>query len=299
MAAVNPVDNMAAIPYNRRESGYGAMIPFIKMHGLGNDCVIIDARNKAVALPADQIRRIGDRRRGIGFDQLAVLQPPQEGGDVFVRFFNSDGSESAACGNGTRCIAAHLMQADGSGNITIETEAGLLPAHYGEDGLVAVDMGAPGLGWREIPLARDMDTLQLDFSAGEYDAPAAVGMGNPHCVFFVADAQAVDLAALGPAVECDPLFPERVNVEFVQVLDGARLRMRVWERGAGITQACGSGACAAVVAASRRGLCGRKAEVELDGGSLLIDWRADGHVLMSGPVAVAFTGVIDDAAGAA
>ena len=276
------------------------MIAFTKMHGLGNDCVIIDARDGAIALSADRIRRIADRRRGVGCDQLALLQPPRNGAaDVFVRFFNSDGSESAACGNGARCIAARLMQANGSERITLETEAGLLPAHFGGDGLVAVDMGAPGLGWRDIPLARDVEPLRLDLSAGPHDAPAAVGMGNPHCIFFVADADAVDLAALGPAVETNALFPERTNVEFVQVLDRGRLRLRVWERGAGITRACGSGACAAVVAAVRRRLCERKAEVVLDGGSLFIDWRADGHVLMRGPVATAFTGTIDDELGAA
>jgi diaminopimelate epimerase len=276
------------------------MIAFIKMHGLGNDCVIIDARDTPVALSAGQIRRIADRRRGVGCDQLALLQPPRNGkADVFVRFFNADGSESAACGNGTRCIAAHLMQASGSKRITLETQAGLLPAHIGAQGLVAVDMGVPGLGWRDVPLAREMDTAMLDLSAGPHDAPAAVGMGNPHCIFFVADAEAVDLAVLGPAVENHPLFPDRTNVEFIEVLGENRLRMRVWERGAGITQACGSGACAAVVAAARRAKCGRKAEVVLDGGSLFIEWQADDHVLMSGPVAVAFSGTIDDIAGVA
>ena len=276
------------------------MIAFTKMHGLGNDCVIIDARDAPVVLSAQQVRRIADRRRGVGCDQLALLLPPRNGNaDVFVRFYNSDGSESAACGNGSRCIAARLMQASGTERITLETEAGLLPAHIGGDGLVAVDMGAPGLGWRDIPLARDVDTLRLDLSAGPHDGPAAVGMGNPHCVFFVADAEAVDLAGLGPVVEHDALFPERTNVEFIQVLDRNRLRMRAWERGAGITQACGSGACAAAVAAARRGLCGRRVEVALDGGSLGIEWREDGHVLMRGPVAVAFTGTIDDVAGMA
>ncbi len=273
------------------------MIPFIKMHGLGNDCVIIDARDAPVVLSADRIRRIADRRRGVGCNQLALLQPPRDGkADVFVRFFNADGSESAACGNGIRCIAAHLMQASGSRRIILETQAGLLPAHIGAQGLVTVDMGPPGLGWRDVPLARNMDTAMLDFSAGRYEAPGAVSMGNPHCVFFVEDADAVDLAELGPAVENNPLFPERTNVEFIEVLAENRLRMRVWERGAGITQACGSGACAAVVAAARRAKCGRKAEVMLDGGSLFIEWQANDHVLMSGPVAVAFNGAIDDAA---
>jgi diaminopimelate epimerase len=270
------------------------------MHGLGNDCVIIDARDVPVTLSTDQIRWIADRRRGVGCDQLALLEAPRnEQADVFVRFFNANGSESAACGNATRCIAARLMQASQSTHIIVETETGLLPAHIDAHGLVAVDMGAPGLGWRDVPLSRDMDTLRLDLRAGPHDGPVAVGMGNPHCVFFVGDADGVDLAKLGPAVEHNPLFPERTNVEFIEVLDQNRLRMRVWERGAGITQACGSGACAAVVAAARREKCGRKAEVVLDGGSLFIEWRADNHVLMSGPVALAFAGTIDDMAGMA
>jgi diaminopimelate epimerase len=276
------------------------MIPFTKMHGLGNDCVIIDARDAPVTLSAGQIRWIADRRRGVGCDQLALLEAPRhEQADVFVRFFNADGSEAATCGNATRCIAARLMQANKSTHITVETQSGLLPAHIDVRGLVAVDMGAPGLDWRDVPLARDMDTLRLDLRTGPHDGPVAVGMGNPHCVFFVDDADGVDLAELGPAVENNPLFPERTNVEFIEVLDENRLRMRVWERGAGITLACGSGACAAVVAAARRGKCGRKAEVMLDGGSLFIEWQTDNHVLMSGPVAVAFAGTIDDMAGVA
>jgi diaminopimelate epimerase len=276
------------------------MIPFTKMHGLGNDCVIIDARDEPIVLSEDQVRRIADRRHGVGCDQLVLLEPPTNGdADVLLRFYNSDGSESGACGNATRCIAARLMQARQANTITLQSAAGLLPAHVDGRGLVAVDMGAAQLDWRNIPLSRDVDTLALDLTAGPYHGPAAVGMGNPHCVFFVDDAEAVDLAVLGPRVEHDPLFPERTNVEFVMVLDRTRIRMRVWERGAGITQACGSGACAVAVAAARRRLTERRVEVILDGGSLFIEWRDDNHVVMSGPVAFVYTGILDDAMGTA
>lgn len=276
------------------------MIPFTKMHGIGNDCVIIDARVEPCALEEDRIRQIADRRRGVGCDQLVVIEPPRNGHAAgFLRFYNSDGSEAEACGNATRCIASRLMQEQGVDELAVETVAGLLPAHVDERGLVAVDMGPAHLEWRDIPLAREMDTLRLPVSTGPYSEPTAVGIGNPHCVFFVEDADAVDPAAYGPAVERDPLFPERTNVEFVSVPDRARLRMRVWERGAGVTQACGSGACASAVAAARRGLAERRVEVVLDGGSLFIDWRDDNHVVMSGPVAVCFSGEIDDAVGAA
>ena len=276
------------------------MIPFTKMHGLGNDCVIIDARSDPVLLSEDSIRLIADRRHGVGCDQLVMLEPPKNGNaDVFLRFYNSDGSEAGACGNATRCIASRLMQAQRTDRITLQTAAGLLSAHIDGRGMVAVDMGEARLGWRDIPLSHDMDTLTLDLAAGPYSGPAAVGMGNPHCVFFVADAEAVDLAGLGPKVEHDPLFPQRTNVEFVTVLDRNRVRMRVWERGAGITRACGSGACAVAVAAARRGLTGRSIEVILDGGSLFIEWRDDNHVVMGGPVAFVFTGTLDDAVGTA
>ncbi len=276
------------------------MIPFTKMHGIGNDCVVIDARVEPYALHEDQIRLIADRRRGVGCDQLVLIEPPRNGRAAgFLRFFNSDGSEVQACGNATRCIVSRLMQEADTDKIAVETVAGLLPAHVDERGLVAVDMGGVQLDWRDIPLARDMDTLHLDLSTGPFSDPVAVGIGNPHCIFFVDDADAVDPAQYGPAVETDPLFPERTNVEFVSILDRNRIRMRVWERGAGVTQACGSGACAVAVAAARRDLTQRQVEVLLDGGSLFIDWRADNHVVMSGPVALSFTGTLDETSGAA
>ena len=276
------------------------MIPFTKMHGIGNDCVVIDARVEPYALDSDQIRLVADRRRGVGCDQLVVIEPPRLSQAVgFLRFYNSDGSEAQACGNATRCIVSRLMREEDTDLLAVETVAGLLPGHVDERGLVAIDMGPAQLDWQDIPLSRQMNTLHLDLTVGPYTDAVAVGIGNPHCVFFVEDANVVNPATLGPAVERDPLFPERTNVEFVSVLDSGRIRMRVWERGAGTTLACGSGACAAAVAAASRGLTTRKIEVVLDGGTLFIDWRADNHVVMSGPVAVAFTGTLKIATGAA
>lgn len=276
------------------------MIRFTKMHGIGNDCVIIDARAEPVVLEPARIRQIADRRRGVGCDQLVVIEPPRNGHAAgFLRFYNADGSEAQACGNATRCIVSRLMREEDTDTLAVETVAGLLPAHIDQRGLIAVDMGEARLDWQEIPLARETDTLHLNLSAGPFSDPAAVNIGNPHCVFFVDDADTVDPAEFGPAVETDPLFPERTNVEFVSIAARDRIRMRVWERGAGVTQACGSGACAVAVAAARRGLTERNVEVVLDGGSLFIEWRDDDHVVMSGPVAVSFIGALEDIAGAA
>lgn len=275
------------------------MIPFLKMHGLGNDFVVLDAREKDIPLTLEQRCRIADRRRGIGCDQLIVLEPAtRDGADVFMRIYNPDGSEAEACGNATRCVADLIMQEAGTDNITVETVAGLLPAvRESSDmggGLITVDMGPARLDWDEIPLAREMDTAHLDLSVGGYSDPAAVSMGNPHCIFFVPDAEAVPLSEVGPAVENHELFPRRTNVEFASLRQDGSLRLRVWERGAGITQACGSGACATAVAAVRRGIAGRNVAIELDGGILILEWREeDGHVLMTGPVALSFTGEIE------
>jgi diaminopimelate epimerase len=235
----------------------------------------------------------------VGCDQLIVIEPARNTlSDAWMTIYNPDGSQSGACGNATRCVAWHLMRQSGRDKVVIETKAGLLDAEARGPRMVAVDMGRARLDWREIPLAEAVDTLHLGISSGPLADPVGVSMGNPHAVFFVADVAAIDLAALGPGIEHHPLFPERTNVEIVQVLapaaDGtARLRMRVWERGAGITQACGTGACATLVAAARRGLVGRKAEVVLDGGTLTIEWLPDDHVLMTGPVALAFQGTLD------
>lgn len=269
--------------------------PFIKMHGLGNDVVILDARTTPLPLSADAARWIADRRRGVGCDQVVVIEPPANGrAEAFLRFYNADGGEAQACGNGTRCVAALLMGDSGAPHITLETVAGLLAGRRAADGGVTVDMGPAKTGWQEIPLARAGDTLHLDLALGPLADPVAVNMGNPHAVFFVADVAAIDIETLGPMLEHDPLFPERANIGIAQVTGPDRLRLRVWERGAGLTQACGSGACAAAVAAIRRGLTGRTVTLDLDGGPIEITWReTDGHVLMTGPVATAFTGTLD------
>ena len=268
-------------------------LPFIKMHGLGNDFVVIDGRTQAVEIGAEAARCIADRRRGIGCDQLIVLAAPRNAdAQVFMTIRNADGGQSAACGNASRCVAALLMNENGTDEAVIETEAGILIGQ-GADGGVTVDMDAPRTAWTEIPLAQDTDTLHLPLEAGPLADAAACSMGNPHATFFVADAEAVDIAAIGPGLEHDPLFTERVNIGFAQVLGPDRLRLRVWERGAGLTAACATGACAAVVNGVRRGLCSRRVTCVLDGGELVVDWReADDHVLMTGPVAVAFTGFI-------
>jgi diaminopimelate epimerase len=269
-------------------------IPFIKMHGLGNDFVVLDGRDGKIALDDKAARAIADRHTGVGCDQLIILEPPRRrGADLFMRIHNADGGEVEACGNAARCIADLVMRDQGKDSTVIETAAGLLAAHAAGARRVAVDMGAPRTGWREIPLARECDTLQVALALGPLADPVCTSMGNPHATFFVANADAIDLAALGPRLEHDPLFPERANIGVAQILSPTRLRLRVWERGAGITPACGTGACAALVAAHRRGLAERKAEVIADGGALEIEWRADGHVLMTGPAAVSFTGILD------
>jgi diaminopimelate epimerase len=267
---------------------------FSKMHGLGNDFVVLDFRQGGPVLDTDQMRLLSDRRRGIGCDQLIILQPPhQAAADLFMEIRNPDGSESAACGNATRCIAARVMTELGRGTLTIETIAGLLTAESLGDGTeIAVDMGAVRLDWRDIPLAQPCDTLHLPVAMGPLSDPVAVNVGNPHAVFFVPDVAAIDLQHWGPQLEHHPLFPVRANIEIVQVLPDGKLRMRVWERGAGITQACGSGACATLVAAARRGLTGRSADILLDGGWLNIAWLANDHVRMTGGWTHSFDGEI-------
>lgn len=265
-----------------------AGLAFRKMHGAGNDFVVLDQRDGGPAVSADLARALGDRNRGVGFDQLAVLSGSE--GDLHLVFHNPDGSTAGACGNATRCVADWLMAEGGETDLTLVTERGALAAQRADDGRVWVNMGAPLFGWRDIPLGRDVPTDALPLPG----APAAVSMGNPHCVFFVEDADAVDPARDGPAVETDPLFPQATNVEFVSLSGPDHLRMRVWERGTGVTLACGSGACAAAVASARRGLTGRRVVLDLDGGRLEVDWRDDG-VWLTGPTAHVFDGVLSDA----
>lgn len=258
---------------------------FMKMHGAGNDFVVIDSRGRAGAVVTPALAQaLGDRNRGVGFDQLAEIRDA-EGADFTLDFWNNDGTRAGACGNATRCVSDYVMRGFGRDAVSLVTARGGLSAVRLADGRVSVNMGHPQLDWSEVPLARAVDVMHLPLPGD----PVAVGMGNPHCVMFVPDAEAVDLPGLGPAYEHDPLFPQRTNVEFASLTAPDRLRMRVWERGAGITLACGSGACAAAVAAHLRGLTGRRVVLDLDGGVLEIDWRDDG-VWMTGPVAHVFDG---------
>lgn len=263
-----------------------AGLAFLKMHGAGNDFVVIDSRGRRSVVTAGLAQAVGDRHRGVGFDQLAEIVD-SDSADYALEFWNSDGSRAGACGNASRCVADVMMKALGRDRVAFTTERGLLRALRLADGRVSVNMGAPQRDWREVPLSRAVDPMHLPLTGD----PVAVGMGNPHCVFFVPDAEAVDVAGLGPALERDPLFPQCTNVEFASVIGPDHLRMRVWERGAGITLACGSGTCATVVAAHLRGLTARKVMVQADGGTLEVDWREDG-VWLTGPVAHQFDGVL-------
>ena len=266
---------------------------FKKMHGLGNDFVILDARHEKIELTPERAAAIADRRRGVGCDLIAVLEPAEDA-DCAVVFYNADGSLSDACGNASRCVADILVHETGCDRVSLRSGAGVLECVRADGGLVTVDMGAPGLEWVQIPLAEARDTLNLGFSGEGVQGGTAVNIGNPHLVFFVEEAAGISVDRLGPSFENNALFPERTNVEFVQVMGEAHLRQRTWERGVGETQACGSGACAVAVAAIRRGLVkGRTVEIDLDGGRLRIEWReSDGHVLMTGPVAYVFDGTL-------
>ncbi len=258
----------------------------MKMHGAGNDFIIIDTRERASAMTSALVRTLGDRHRGVGFDQLAEIRSGTTT-DIALEFWNADGSRAEACGNATRCVADLVLQETARTSLTIQTPRGHLKALRRTDGRVTVNMGQPQLDWQDIPLSHPVETLHLPLGGD----PVAVGMGNPHCVRFVPDAEAVDLAAIGPAHEHDPLFPQLTNVEFASLTGPDRLRLRVWERGTGITLACGSGACATAVAAHLRGLTSRQVTLDVDGGVLEVDWRDDG-VWLTGPVARVFDGWI-------
>jgi diaminopimelate epimerase len=276
-----------------------ANTPFLKMHGLGNDFVVLDARTADLDLTPERRRTIADRRLGVGCDQLIVLEPPTEReADVFMRIYNPDGGEAGACGNATRCVASVVMDERKTDQVTVQTISGLLESQktgVGSNGLpvISVDMGLARLDWREIPVREACDTNHMPVGIGPLQDPVGTNMGNPHATFFVDDAASIPLGELGPKLEHDRFFPERVNIGVAQLLDEGKLRLRVWERGAGITLACGSGACAAVVAASRRGLVPRQADVVLEGGTLTIEWLRDDHVLMTGGIALAFKGELD------
>ncbi|CUK08316.1 Diaminopimelate epimerase [Ruegeria denitrificans] len=262
-----------------------AGLPFMKMHGLGNDFVIVDARAQSVEISPALARGIGHRQFGVGFDQLAVID--NGSADAHLVFYNADGSTSAACGNATRCIARFLMEETGKTELTLSTERGTLYARDAGDGQTSVNMGQPQLEWHEVPLSEEVDTLELPIEG----APTATGMGNPHCTFFVENAEAIPLEEFGARYEYHPLYPERTNVQVAQVIGPDHIRMRVWERGVGITLASGSSSCATAVAAARLGLTGRMVQIDLDGGTIWIDWREDG-VWMTGPTCHVFSGTL-------
>jgi diaminopimelate epimerase len=273
-------------------------IPFRKMNGLGNDFVVLDARARPLPIGPEAVRAIADRKEGIGCDQIIALEPSRHA-DVFMRIWNADGGQVGACGNAARCVAALIAAGRGGNAVSIETESGMLGSTVNADGSVTIDMGAPRFAWDEIPLAEPFhDTRRIELQIGPIDdpvlhSPSAVNVGNPHCIFFVDDVEAHDLARFGPMLEHHPLFPERANISLVQVLGPAHVKIRTWERGAGLTRACGTAACASAVAAARRELTGRKVKVSLPGGDLVIEWReGDGHILMTGPYALDFEGTL-------
>ena len=272
-------------------------ISFRKMNGLGNDFVVLDARARPLGLSPDAVRAIADRKEGVGCDQIIALEPSAKA-DVFMRIWNADGGEVGACGNAARCVAALVAAERGRPGASIETESGMLVATVNDDDSVTIDMGVPRFGWNEIPLSEPFhDTRRIELQIGPIDdpvlhSPSVVNVGNPHALFFVDDVQAHDLARFGPMLEHHPLFPERANISLVQVISPGHLKVRTWERGAGLTRACGTAACAAAVAAARKGLTDRRVTVELPGGPLFIDWADNDHILMSGPAELEFEGTL-------
>ena len=271
------------------------MTAFLKMHGLGNDFVVFDGRKSGIPLEPALARAVADRRLGIGCDQVIVMEPSKNGAEIAMRILNADGGEVESCGNAARCVARLLMEEKDTSSVKIDTAGGPLVCTDAGRGLVTVDIGAPRFDWKDIPLAHAVDTNGFDIAVdGAQFKASAANVGNPHCILFVDDAEKARVAELGPKLEHHPLFPARANIEFVSVLSPDRLRMRVWERGVGVTRACGTGACATAVAAHRRGLAGRNVDIVLDGGVLAIQWRAgDDHILMTGPSSLSFAGEVD------
>jgi diaminopimelate epimerase len=267
------------------------------MHGIGNDFVILDCRIEGLMPPPEVAGLLTDRRRGVGCDQLIPLMPPEDpAADVYMRILNADGSEVGACGNATRCVGDYIMRETGKDSVTIQTKAGLLHCTRAENGQITADMGIPQLEWQQIPVAFECDTLNLPVKSVYKlikTAPVGVSMGNPHAVFFMDEVENFPVGEIGPEIEHNSLFPQRTNVEFAKILGRDRIRMRVWERGSGETAACGTGACATLVAAVRRGYVDRKCDIILNGGTLNVYWReTDSRVLMTGPVAYVYKGTM-------
>jgi diaminopimelate epimerase len=276
--------------------------PFVKMNGIGNEIVVVDLRDSAAAVSPEEARAVASPE-GVPYDQLMVLQPPRLAGtEAFIRIYNNDGSEAAACGNGMRCVARRLFEATGQTAATFETRAGLLNCWQGADGLYTVDMGAPKFGWKDIPLAEEFrDTRSIELQIGPIDAPvlhtpSVVSMGNPHAIFWVEDVNVYDLGRFGPLLENHPIFPDRANITLAHIVDRDHITMRTWERGAGLTKACGSAACATAVAAARLKRTNRIVHMTLPGGELTIEWRErDDHVLMTGSATFEYEGRFDPA----
>jgi diaminopimelate epimerase len=274
---------------------------FVKMNGIGNEIVVVDLRGKPAVVTGEEARAVASPK-GVHFDQLMILQPPRLAGtEAFIRIYNSDGSESSACGNGMRCVARRLFEASGQSKGTFETKAGLLNCWRSGD-LYTVDMGPPKFGWKDIPLAEEFrDTRYIELQIGPIDAPvlhspSVVSMGNPHAIFWVDDVEPYDLVRLGPLLENHPIFPERANITLAHIVDRDHIRIRTWERGAGLTKACGSAACASAVAAARLKRADRKVQITLPGGELTIEWREkDDHVLMTGTATFEYEGRFDPA----
>ncbi len=273
-------------------------IPFRKMNGLGNDFVVLDAREHTIPMNEGIAAAISNRQTGIGCDQLIIIETDKHA-DAFMRIRNATGGEVDACGNATRCIGDILMSENGASSVSIRTNAGmLLCSRAAEPGMITADMGAPKLRWDQIPIAEEMDTRQIELQIGPIDdpilhSPGVVNVGNPHCIFWVDDVETYDLENIGPMLEHHPVFPQRANISLAHVISPEDITLKVWERGVGLTKACGSAACAVVVAASRKGLTQRKATVHLPGGDLIIEWREnDDHILMSGPYEYEFDGTL-------
>lgn len=270
---------------------------YIKMNGLGNNFIVLDGRQNPLNLTEAQIVNINRPNDNLGYDQLLSIEPSQRA-DIFMGIWNNDGSEVAACGNGTRAVALAYMDETGLDKISIETKAGILKAVRKDTSLVEIDMGEPKLDWQSIPLSERMDTITMELQIGPIDnpilwGPGGVSMGNPHCVFIVDDINNAPVTEMGPIIEHHPLFPERANIGFAQIIDKETIRLKVWERGVGMTKACGTGACAALVASHRKMLVKNKAKLILDGGELLIEWRrSDNHVYMTGPAEYDGKGVL-------
>jgi diaminopimelate epimerase len=275
---------------------------FAKMNGIGNEIVVVDLRDKPALVTSEEARAVASPA-GVHYDQLMVLQPPRlKGTEAFIRIYNSDGSEAAACGNGMRCVARRLFEATGQTAASFETGAGLLNCWQGADGLYTVDMGPPKFGWKDIPLAEEFrDTRSIELQIGPIDAPvlhtpSVVSMGNPHAIFWVDDVNAYDLGRFGPLLENHPIFPERANITLAHIVDRDHIAIRTWERGAGLTKACGSAACATAVAAARLKRANRRVAIALPGGDLSIEWReGDDHVLMTGTATFEYEGRFDPA----